>query len=71
MVEPAGTGNGVHIHMSLQNLAGNPITYAADEPYGLSAPARQFFAGVLTNLPAICAITAPSPVSYLRLTPNR
>ena len=27
--------------------------------------------GVLHHLPAICAITAPSPVSYLRLTPNR
>jgi glutamine synthetase len=25
----------------------------------------------LAHLPAICAITAPSPVSYLRLTPNR
>jgi glutamine synthetase len=26
---------------------------------------------VLHHLPAICAITAPSPVSFLRLTPNR
>lgn len=71
MVDPAGTGNGVHIHMSLRDAAGAPITYAAGEPYGLSAVARHFFAGVLANLRAICAITAPSPVSYLRLTPNR
>ncbi|MBV9250585.1 MAG: hypothetical protein JO227_15215, partial [Acetobacteraceae bacterium] len=28
-------------------------------------------AGVLHHLPAIAAVTAPSPVSYLRLTPNR
>jgi glutamine synthetase len=71
MIDPAGTGNGVHIHMSLQDAAGHPITCAAGEPYGLSVTARHFFAGVLANLPAICSITAPSPVSYLRLTPNR
>jgi glutamine synthetase len=71
MIDPAGTGNGVHIHMSLRDAAGAPITYAAGAPYGLSSAARHFFAGVLTNLRALCAVTAPSPVSYLRLTPNR
>src|SRR6266436_4737499 len=39
--------------------------------YGLSSVARQFMAGVLRHLPAICAVTAPSTVSYFRLTPNR
>jgi glutamine synthetase len=38
---------------------------------GLGIEAQHFCAGVLHHLPAICAITAPSPVSYLRLTPNR
>jgi glutamine synthetase len=38
---------------------------------GLSDQAAQFCAGVLHHLAAITAITAPSPVSYLRLTPNR
>ena len=38
---------------------------------GLSRAAQHFCAGVLHHMPAICAITAPSPVSYLRLTPNR
>jgi glutamine synthetase len=71
MIDPGGVGNGVHIHLSLRDSAGAPITYAAGEPYGLSAIARHFFAGVLMNLRAICAVTAPSPVSYLRLTPNR
>jgi glutamine synthetase len=71
MIDPAGTGNGVHIHMSLCDAAGLPISYAAGEPYSLSFAARHFFAGVLTNLRAVCAVTAPSPVSYLRLTPNR
>jgi len=38
---------------------------------GLSEAAAQFCAGVLNHLAAITAITAPSPVSYLRLMPNR
>ena len=66
-----GAGNGVHIHFSLHDASGAPETYDADGPLGLSEPAAQFCAGVLHHLPAITAITAPSPVSYLRLTPNR
>ena len=71
MPEASGVGNGVHIHMSLQDASGAPVTYAAGGPMGLSMAAQHFCAGVLHHLPAICAITAPSPVSYLRLTPNR
>src|SRR5215469_3025376 len=71
MPEASGVGNGVHIHMSLQDAAGRPVTYAPTGPMGLSMAAQHFCAGVLEHLPAICAITAPSPVSYLRLTPNR
>jgi glutamine synthetase len=66
-----GAGNGVHIHFSLRDASGAPATYDADHPLGLSEAAAQFAAGVLAHLPAIAAITAPSPVSYLRLTPNR
>lgn len=71
MPHPAGVGNGVHIHMSLWDKAGAPVTHATDARFGLSQAAQHFCAGVLHHLPAICAITAPSPVSYLRLTPNR
>jgi glutamine synthetase len=71
MPEASGVGNGVHIHMSLQDAAGAPVTYAAGGPMGLSMAAQQFCAGVLHHLPAICAVTAPSPLSYLRLTPDR
>ena len=71
MPEASGVGNGVHIHMSLQDASGAPVTYAPTGPMGLSMAAQHFCAGVLEHLPAICAITAPSPVSYLRLTPNR
>jgi glutamine synthetase len=66
-----GAGNGVHIHFSLHDAAGAPVSYDPDGPLGLSEPAAQFAAGVLHHLPAIAAVTAPSPVSYLRLTPNR
>jgi glutamine synthetase len=71
MPEASGVGNGVHIHMSLRDASGAPITHDADGRMGLSMTAQHFCAGVLRHLPAICAITAPSPVSYLRLTPNR
>jgi glutamine synthetase len=66
-----GVGNGVHIHFSLQDAEGTPLTHDPAQPLGLSTQARHFAAGVLQHLPALCAITAPSPVSYLRLTPNR
>ena len=66
-----GVGNGVHIHMSLREATGRQITHDPAGVLGLSLPAQQFCAGVLHHLPAIAAVTAPSPVSYLRLTPNR
>ena len=69
--DPEGVGNGVHIHMSLWDAAGRPATHAAGEVMELSGPAQHFLAGVLHHMPAICAVTAPSPVSYLRLVPNR
>jgi glutamine synthetase len=69
--DPDGVGNGVHIHMSLWDSAGRPATHGAGEPMELSPQARSFCAGLLHHLPAICAVTAPSPVSYLRLVPNR
>ena len=68
--DPELVGNGVHIHMSLVDMAGGSVTHMPGEPMDLSKPAQHFFAGVLHHMPAICAITAPSPVSYLRLVPN-
>jgi len=68
--DPDLVGNGVHIHMSLADAAERPTTHTPGEPMDLSKPAQHFLAGVLHHMPAICAITAPSPVSYLRLVPN-
>lgn len=68
--DPEAVGNGVHMHMSFIDKAGRPVTHDPEGLLGLSKRAQQFFAGVLDHLPAIAAITAPSPVSYLRLVPN-
>ena len=48
-----------------------PATHDPAAPDGMTAAARHFVAGILHHLPALCAITAPSVVSYLRLRPNR
>jgi glutamine synthetase len=69
--DPAGVGNGVHIHMSFLSANGEPATYDPMGRHDLSKPAGQFIAGILKYLEAIVAITAPSVVSYLRLTPHR
>ncbi len=69
--DPEGVGSGVHIHMSLWDGSGRPATYHAGETLDLTKPAQHFCAGILHHMPAICAVTAPSPVSYLRLVPNR
>jgi glutamine synthetase len=71
ILDPKGVGNGVHIHMSFIDEENEPSMHDPAEPYGLSRPAREFMAGVLKHLPALCAVTAPSTVSYIRLTPNR
>ncbi|MEM7497436.1 MAG: glutamine synthetase family protein [Pseudomonadota bacterium] len=69
--DPASVGNGVHIHMSFVDAEGQPATYDADRPHGMSRLTGAFSAGVLKYLDAILALTAPSVISYLRLTPHR
>jgi glutamine synthetase len=68
---PAGVGNGVHIHLSFLDAEGRPATYDPNRENGLSEAASQFVAGILKYLDSIVAITAPSVISYLRLTPHR
>ncbi|RON47865.1 glutamine synthetase family protein [Pseudomonas frederiksbergensis] len=62
--------NGVHLHVSLQDLAGHPTLYDAGTTNGLSTLGQHWAAGVLHYLPALCAFTAPTPVSYERLQPH-
>lgn len=69
--EPSGVGNGVHIHFSFVTNDGRPATWDPAGPNGLSEPASAFAAGILKYLPTLVAFTAPSEISYLRLTPHR
>ncbi|MFO0992328.1 MAG: glutamine synthetase family protein [Hyphomicrobiales bacterium] len=67
---PSSVGNGAHVHFSLVDKKGANRTYDASQPGGLSKVAQQFAAGVVAYMPEICALVAPSPVSYLRLGPH-
>ena len=71
ILQPDGIGNGTHIHFSLWDGDGNPVSRDAAAPYGVSARVAPFLAGILHHLPALTAITAPSVASYYRLQPSR
>ncbi len=71
ILDPDGTGNGVHIHFSFRDGDGRPTLHDPAGPHGLSEPGAWFVAGIMHHLPALCAVTAPSTVSYMRMRPNR
>ena len=64
-----GSSNAASIHWSLQDEFGQPAGYDEGGVHGLSIEAEHMVAGVLHHLPAIMALTAPSPVSYARREP--
>ena len=64
-----GAGNGGHVHLSLWHADQNLFT-GGSAPFGLHPPAASFAAGILHRLPALLAVGAPSPASYLRLIPQ-
>lgn len=63
-----GAGNGWHLHSSLVRDGHNALT--GDGVHGLSTVGRGYVAGLLRELPAIAAITAPSTGSLLRRRPG-
>ncbi|MEU2062922.1 glutamine synthetase family protein [Streptomyces sp. NPDC013455] len=65
-----GVGNGGHLHLSCWRDGVN-LHAGGEGRYGLTAEAESFAAGVLAHLPALTAVTAPSPASYLRLRPSQ
>ena len=67
---PDAVGNGCHLHLSLWDADGRAVAFDPDAPGELSAVAGSFCAGVKRHLAALCALAAPSPVSYLRLGPH-
>ena len=68
IADPDGGGNGVHIHVSLVDKSGASAMGAGGE---LSATAGAFAAGILRHSRALVALTAPTPVSFVRLQPHR
>ncbi len=64
---PNQAGSGTHIHWSLWQDGKNIIP---TEQGQLSPTARQFVAGIWHHLPALMALTTPSPNSYRRLQPQ-
>ena len=70
MIAAQGFGNGVHVHFSLQDPAGTPVSHDPAAPGGVGVHAGSFVAGIMRHLAALTAFTAPSPVSYFRLAPG-
>jgi glutamine synthetase len=64
-----GVGNGGHVHLSLWREGVNIFSGGSGQ-YAMTGAAESFTAGVLSRLPALLAIGAPSPASYLRLIPS-
>ncbi|MFE9621701.1 glutamine synthetase family protein [Streptomyces sp. NPDC006527] len=69
-VTARGVGNGGHVHLSAWRDGVN-LHSGGDRRHGMTADAEAFAAGVLAHLPALTAVTAPSPASYLRLRPSQ
>jgi glutamine synthetase len=71
LLDPAGPGNGAHIHFNLLDPDGRSLLYDATRPARLSELGGRFAAGILRHAGALSALSAPSPVSGARLTPHR
>ncbi|MFF8352323.1 glutamine synthetase [Streptomyces chartreusis] len=65
-----GVGNGGHIHLSAWRDGVN-LHAGGDRRHGMRPEAESFVAGVLGHLPALTAVTVPSPAGYLRLRPSQ
>lgn len=64
-------GNGCHLHLSAWDEAGERnLFFDGEDPNRLSRQGYHFIGGVLTHLPALVALTAPSVNSYRRLQPQ-
>jgi len=70
LLDPNAVGNGVHVHMSFWR-DGAPMTHDPAGLAGMSILAAQASAGILSHAAGILAWTAPSRISFLRLTPHR
>ncbi|MEO7664760.1 MAG: type I glutamate--ammonia ligase [Candidatus Limnocylindrales bacterium] len=64
-------GSGMHTHQSLFSIADSRNAFADTEaPYGLSALATSYMAGILAHARGMIAVLAPLVNSYKRLVPG-
>ncbi|MGW7366335.1 glutamine synthetase [Streptomyces sp. NPDC054841] len=70
VVEAGKVGNGGHLHLSLWR-DGRNLCRGGEGPFAMTDESESFLAGVLDALPALLAVGAPTPASYLRLEPSR
>lgn len=69
-IEPGGAGSGAHLHLSVTDADG-PLFAGGDGPHGMRRTGEAFLAGVLRELPALVAVGAGNPASFLRSEPSR
>ncbi|WP_319945310.1 glutamine synthetase family protein [Nocardia macrotermitis] len=69
-IDPDGAGSGAHLHFSVRDEQGSLFT-GGQGPYGMRAGGECFLAGVLRELPALIAVGAGNPSSFLRSQPSR
>ena len=65
-----GAGNGMHVHFSFRDRSGRPATHDPLAPGTVTGQVAGFIAGVMRHIGALTAVSAPAPVSYLRLGPG-
>ncbi len=61
-------GSGFHLHVSVEDASGSNVM--SDGGSELSATANSMIAGILTNAPALAALTNPTVNAYKRLGPD-
>lgn len=69
-VAPDAAGAGAHLRMWLTDDDG-PLLAGGDRRHQLRPAGEAFLAGVLRELPALCAVGVADPAGYLRLRPSR
>lgn len=67
---PQAAGNGMHVHFSFRDRTGLPAVHDATAPGTVTPRVASFIGGVMRHVGAVTALSAPAPVSYLRLGPG-
>ncbi|HTK68022.1 MAG TPA: glutamine synthetase [Pseudonocardia sp.] len=70
IVEPGAPGCGARLRLSVHDADGSTLADGTRR-YLMRPVGEAFLAGVLRELPALCALGAAHPASYLRLRPSQ